>query len=70
MVSGDEKVIKPDPAIYRILFDRYRLQPADCVFVDDSAKNVRGAEATGMRGLLFESPDQLARDLRRLGFDV
>jgi 2-haloacid dehalogenase len=67
-VSGQERVIKPDPRIYRILCERYALSPAQCVFIDDNAKNVAGAEAIGMRAVLYESPPQLRQALRTLGF--
>lgn len=70
VVSGDERLVKPDPAIYRLLLDRYGLRAEDCVFIDDSAHNVQGAEAVGMRGLHFASPEQLARDLCALGFEL
>lgn len=70
VVSGDERLVKPDPAIYRLLCERYQLRATDCVFVDDSPKNVTGAEIAGMRGVLYESPEQLARDLRGLGFEL
>lgn len=70
IVSGDERLIKPDPAIFRLLFDRYGLSTEDCVFIDDSMKNVKGAEAVGMHALLFETPEKLAADLRGLGFAV
>jgi 2-haloacid dehalogenase len=68
VVSGEEGLLKPDPAIFQLLFDRYRQSAADCVFIDDSVKNVKGAEAVGMHALLFEAPEKLAVDLRRLGF--
>jgi 2-haloacid dehalogenase len=68
VVSGDERLVKPDPAIYRLLCERHELRAADCVFIDDSPKNVRGAETAGMRGVLYESPEQLERNLRALGF--
>lgn len=67
VVSGDERLVKPDPAIYRTLFDRYGVRAEDSVFIDDSAKNVAAAQALGMRGVLFQSPEQLDRDLRGLG---
>jgi 2-haloacid dehalogenase len=70
VVSGDERLIKPDPAIYRVLIDRYDLRAEDCVFIDDSAKNVEGARAVGMHALRFESPERLADELRGLGFPV
>lgn len=67
VVSGTERVIKPDPRIYRILAERAGIDLARAVFVDDSPKNVAGAEAVGMRGLLFTDPDRLAADLAALG---
>jgi 2-haloacid dehalogenase len=67
VVSGDEKLVKPDPRIYRTLFERYGLDPATCVFIDDSPKNVAGSEAVGMKALHFTLPEKLAADLRALG---
>jgi 2-haloacid dehalogenase len=68
IVSGEEGLLKPDPAIFHLLFDRYGLRAGTCVFIDDSMKNVKGAEAVGMHALLFETPEKLANDLRGLGF--
>lgn len=70
VVSGQERVAKPDPAIFRVLLERYRLHPSGTTFVDDKAANVAAAELTGMVGLLFTGPTVLRRDLRRLGFLV
>lgn len=67
VVSGDERVIKPDPAIYRLLLDRNGLEAASCLFIDDSEKNVRGAEAVGMKGHHFTSPEALRADLAGMG---
>lgn len=67
VVSGDERVIKPDPAIYRLLLDRNGLDPASCLFIDDSLKNVRGAEAVGMRGVHFTTAEALRAELTELG---
>lgn len=64
VVSGDERLVKPDPAIYRLLLDRNRLAAEDCLFIDDSAANVAGAEAVGMAGHHFRSPELLADALR------
>jgi len=67
VVSGDERLLKPDPAIYRVLLDRNGLAAPDCVFIDDSLKNVRGAEDVGMKAIHFTSPGELRRDLAALG---
>lgn len=67
VISGDERVLKPDPAIYRLLLDRNGLEAASCVFIDDSTKNVEGAEAVGMKAIHFTSPEALRRELAKLG---
>ena len=53
VVSGFERIMKPDPAIYELLCSRYRLDPARCLFVDDNLDNCRGAEAAGMQAFHF-----------------
>jgi 2-haloacid dehalogenase len=70
VVSGEEKVLKPDPAIYRTLLERHGLAAGDCLFIDDSPKNVDGARAVGMHAHHFTAPAALAVELKRLGFPV
>jgi 2-haloacid dehalogenase len=53
VVSGHEKVVKPDPAIYRILVDRFDVDPATTAFVDDRQVNVDAATALGFTGIVF-----------------
>jgi len=67
VISGEEKVAKPDPVIFRHLLDRYRLDPATTVFIDDSEANVRAAAAEGITSLRFVDAATLREDLRRLG---
>jgi 2-haloacid dehalogenase len=67
VISGEEKVAKPDPVIFRHLLDRYGLDPATTVFIDDSEANVRAAAAEGMTSLRFVDAATLRDDLRRLG---
>ena len=52
VISGDEGMHKPDPAIYELGAERVGLAPADCVFVDDLRENCVGAEAVGMTAVL------------------
>lgn len=70
IVSGDEKLTKPDAAIYRLALDRFALQAPEAVFVDDREDNVAGAAAIGMQALLFTGADRLRADLQGLGFPV
>jgi len=66
VVSGDERLLKPDPAIYQLLLGRNGLEAADCLFIDDSLKNVKGAEAIGMKAHHFTSPESLRKILVEL----
>ena len=63
VVSGDEKLLKPDAAIYDVLLKRNNLKAESCLFIDDSLKNVSGAEAVGMKAHHFISPDGLKKAL-------
>ena len=63
VVSGYVKCLKPSPEIYQLLLDRYSLKASDCVFIDDNAANVAGAEAVGIRGIRFTSASDLRRQL-------
>ena len=64
VISGEVGLRKPDPAIYLLAADRLRLRPAEVVFVDDLAPNVRGAAAAGMVGVQHTD---VGRDRRRAG---
>lgn len=71
IVSGDERLLKPDPAIYHLLLERYGLEAGDCVFIDDSRANIETARAVGMHAIHY--PDEgvdLAAALRGYGFPV
>lgn len=67
LVSGAERLAKPDPAIFRLALERFDLDPAGCVFVDDSPANVEAAAALGLTGLHFTGADRLRADLEGLG---
>ena len=66
VVSGVEKVIKPDARLYRILLDRYGLKAEECVFIDDNPANTAGAEAVGIRGIVFKNAEELRAQLEAL----
>jgi 2-haloacid dehalogenase len=67
VVSGEEKMLKPNPAIYYLALDRFGLRPGDALFVDDRQINVDGAEAVGMRAHLFTGADGLRSRLEADG---
>lgn len=67
VVSGQVKLMKPDPAIFRLALDRFGLQAAATVFIDDNPPNVAAARALGVHGLHFTDAATLRRDLGDLG---
>jgi len=63
LVSGEVGIIKPDPRIYGILIDRYRIDPRHAIFIDDVAENVDAAQRLGIYGIQFTDPDALRAEL-------
>ncbi len=70
VVSGEERMIKPDAAIYRRLLERNDLRASDCIFIDDSPANINAANALGIDGILFTGPEDLCAALRKRGFAI
>jgi putative hydrolase of the HAD superfamily len=66
VISGDEGMHKPEPAIYELGAERVGLAPADCVFVDDLRENCDGAEAVGMTAVLHRGAEQTLPRLEEL----
>ncbi len=64
VISSEEKLIKPDAAIFLRLCEKYGLKPEECLFTDDKAINVEGAKKVGMQGIVFENAVQYERELR------
>ena len=63
LISADVKLVKPCAEIYELLYSTFGLIPGECLFIDDSAPNIEGAERTGMPGIVFHGD---ADELRRL----
>lgn len=59
VVSGDEQLIKPDPRIYQRLFERYGVEPARAIYIDDARRNVDAAAALGMHAWWFQGAEGL-----------
>ncbi len=67
ILSYQERIIKPDPAIYRLLLERYKLKAQESVFLDDTPQNVEEAIRQGMAGIVFHSREQAVEELEKLG---
>ncbi len=70
VVSGYEKLLKPDHAIYRVLMERYNVNPAESVYIDDNKPNADAAAELGFNAIHFTSPEQLRIELNALGLNV
>lgn len=70
VVSGVEQTIKPEPKIYNILLQRNKLDPNNCIYIDDTANNLIPAQKLGMATIRFNSPNQLIQELKSLGVSV
>ena len=69
ILSYRDGVIKPDPAIYRLLLGRYGLKAEECVFLDDIQSNLDTAAGLGIHTILFRSLKQAQEELLQLGVD-
>jgi epoxide hydrolase-like predicted phosphatase len=57
--SGDEGVVKPDPAAFEMTLGRLGVEPGEAVFIDDTLEHVRAAEALGIQGICFTTAEVL-----------
>ena len=67
VLSGEEKMIKPQRELYELAAKRWNVDPASLLFIDDSQKNVAGAMAAGWNAVQFTSPEALASELTARG---
>jgi 2-haloacid dehalogenase len=67
VLSGEEKIVKPDPRLYRILLERHDVSPSRAVFIDDVQKNLDAASGLGIHTVLFTNPSEVRRRLTDMG---
>ncbi|WP_421949326.1 HAD family hydrolase [Phaeodactylibacter xiamenensis] len=67
LVSGKEKLKKPDPRIYHLLLERNGVRPGQALFIDDSHRNVQAARQEGIRTIHFTNPTALRTALQQFG---
>jgi 2-haloacid dehalogenase len=67
VVSGEEGIAKPDPALFKVVFDRYQVQPGQAIFVDDTERNCVTAESLDMEVIRFTDADTARARLVELG---
>lgn len=66
VVSGEEKVRKPSPEFYRLLLNRYHIEPHEALFIDDNYRNILAAEKLGINSIHFTSATELEQALLKL----
>lgn len=67
VVSGFEKLVKPQPEIYELLLSRYKLKPQECVFLDDRIANVEAARKMGIESIhVSGTQEEAIEDLNEL----
>lgn len=69
VVSGEEKLIKPNPEIWKVLLNRYNIKAEESVFIDDSAKNIEVAESLGFKTVHIQPGTNLETELKNLGVE-
>jgi 2-haloacid dehalogenase len=69
-VSGEARMVKPDPAIYAHHAEAFGLEPAATLFFDDNRRNIDAARAAGWNAEIFVDPDTMRADLARYGIEV
>ena len=65
LISAEVKVSKPDIRIFRILLEKYSLNPEECFFIDDIEANVRSAETIGIKGLFTNGSEVISGEMRK-----
>lgn len=70
VVSYEEKLIKPEEDIYKLILDRYKLNPSETIFVDDMEANVEGANKVGIKTILFKGAKELKEELNNFKIEI
>nr|WP_315030019.1 HAD family phosphatase [uncultured Chryseobacterium sp.] len=70
VVSGTEKLIKPDPKIWHVLLERYDIKADESVFIDDNAKNIEMAQSLGFRTIHVHPDTNLEHELADFGVEI
>lgn len=70
VVSGTEKMIKPDPKIWHLLLERYHIQADESIFIDDNPKNIEMASSLGFHTIQVYPETNLEDELIDLGLII
>ena len=65
LISGEDKLIKPDLAIYQLAIKRFNLVPHNCVFIDDKLENVEAAKKLNFNIIHLINPKTIGVDIKK-----
>jgi epoxide hydrolase-like predicted phosphatase len=66
LISAEAGCSKPENRIYEILLEKYSLVPEECLFIDDTEKNIRAAEALGLKGLFTNGSLEISKEIEHI----
>lgn len=66
IMSGDVRIVKPNPEIFKLMANKLGVLPSECVMVDDLSRNIDGAKQAGMQGIIFKSVGQARAELSKI----
>jgi 2-haloacid dehalogenase len=67
ILSGDVRLLKPDPRIFQLVLERIGQPACRCLLIDDNPPNIQAAMELGFQTIRFETPEQLRSELERSG---
>lgn len=70
LVSGEEKTRKPFKDIYDLTLNRFNIEPAQAIFIDDNLRNINAAKEMGINSIHFEDPEKLEEELKAFGIPL
>ncbi len=70
VVSAYKKLVKPQPEIYKVLLERYKLDPDECLFIDNNKLNASGAVLCGMHAVVFKGREDFLDQLSSMGIEI
>ncbi|MFU7514395.1 HAD family hydrolase [Clostridium sp. HCS.1] len=70
VVSYMEKLLKPESDIYKLILEKYNLNPSETIFVDDMKANIEGADKLGIKTILFKGAKELKEELNNFNIEI
>ena len=65
LISGEEKLIKPNLKIYKLAISKFKLEPKNSVFIDDKIANIKAAKKLGLNTIHLVNPDTIYKDIEK-----